>query len=127
VKPTKTATSIHDESVDQTALADVTRELSADYRVSDSNALERYLVQRPQLIPVLQEAHTVVHQYFPDSVLELAISNDVEDEGEEAFIYIHTHLPVQDAMARLDKLDEAWFLEADARSGYSFNINLRFE
>jgi hypothetical protein len=123
----QTKTSISNEVVDQLGLTGIVREFTAAYSVPDPIALESYLVQRPQLIPALHVAHTVVHQYFPDSVLELAISSNTEDVAEEAFIYIHTHLPVQDAMERLDKLDEAWFLEADARSGYAFNINLRFE
>jgi hypothetical protein len=57
----------------------------------------------------------------------LEVVSDPEVEGvEELFAYILTSLPVNEALARLHRLDEEWFLDQLDRVGGRFNFNLEF-
>ena len=91
-------------------------------------AVGRFLHAYPQLIEVLLEAHVYLQKYFgPDPQVTLEVVSDPEVEGvEELFAYILTSLPVNEALARLDKLDEEWFLDQLDRVGGRFNFNLEF-
>jgi len=46
--------------------------------------------------------------------------------AKELFAYIRTSLPVDEALSRLDKFDEEWFLDQLDRAGGRFNFNLEF-
>ena len=91
-------------------------------------AVGRFLHAYPQLIEVLLEAYVYLQKYFgPDPQVTLEVVSDPEVEGvEELFTYILTSLPVNEALARLDKLDEEWFLDQLDRVGGRFNFNLEF-
>jgi len=58
-------------------------------------------------------------------VLEVVSDPEVEDM-DELFAYILTSFPVDEALARLAKLDEEWFLDQLDQVGGRFNFNLEF-
>ena len=91
-------------------------------------AVGRFLHAYPQLIEVLLEAHVYLQKYFgPDPQVTLKVVSDPEVEGvEELFAYILTSLLVDEALARLDRFDEEWFLDQLDRVGGRFNSNLEF-
>ncbi len=82
----------------------------------------------PQLVEVLLEAHVYLQKYFgPDPRVTLEVVSDPEVEGmDELFAYIVTTLSVDEALARLDRLDEEWFLDQIDRVDGRFNFNLEF-
>ena len=88
----------------------------------------RFLRTHPALIDLLLEAPTHVERYFgpnPQLVLEVVTDPEVPD-SEELFANICTPLPVEEALERLDQLDEGWFLDQLERTGGRFNFNLEF-
>jgi len=91
-------------------------------------AVGRFLHTHPQLIEVLLEASVYLQKHFgPDPQVTLEVVSDPEVEGvEELFAYILTSLPVNEALARLHRLDEEWFLDQLDRVGGRFNFNLEF-
>jgi len=104
------------------------RRLEEIYSFRDAAAVRRFLHTYPQIIDVLLEAHVYLQKYFgpdPQVVLEVVSDPEVEDM-DELFAYILTSLPVDEALARLDKLDEEWFLDQLDRTNGLCNFNLEF-
>lgn len=88
----------------------------------------RFLRMHPALIDLLLEAPPHVERYFganPEVVLEVVVDPEAND-SEELFANIRTSLPVEEALERLDQLDEGWFLAQLERTDGRFNFNLEF-
>jgi len=104
------------------------RRLEEIYSFRDAEAVRRFLHAYPQLVEVLLEAHVYLQKYFgPDPRVTLEVVSDPEVEGmDELFAYIVTTLSVDEALARLDRLDEEWFLDQIDRVDGRFNFNLEF-
>ena len=82
----------------------------------------------PTLIDLLLEAHAYLERYFgldPQVVLEV-VSDPDSNDSEELFANIRTSLPVDEALERLDQLDQGWFLAQLGRTGGRFNFSLEF-
>lgn len=87
-----------------------------------------FLYTHSQLTEILIKAHTYLRKYFgsnPQVTLELI--SDPETTGwEQLYAYILTSLPVDDALDRLDRFDEEWFIgQLDQVDGL-LNFNLEF-
>jgi len=106
----------------------MTRALERFYSIRSAAAVRRFLHSYPELLEVLLEAHIHLRRCFgSDLQVILEVVSDPEVEGlEELFAYIHTRLPVAEAMAQLDKLDEEWFLDQLDRVDGHLNFNLEF-
>jgi len=98
------------------------------YSLRDAATVRRFLHACPQLVEVLLEARIHLQKFFgPDPQVTLEVISDPEAESiDELFAYILTSLPVDEALARLDRLDEEWFLDQLDRIDGQFNFNLEF-
>lgn len=97
------------------------------YSVSNSSKLLRFLEKNRHLIPIVFKAYKEIRKRFPSEKLILESVSDPEAENEEeVFVYILTSLSVGEAIARLNNLDEEWFLSELPRTKGLFNFNLRF-
>jgi hypothetical protein len=103
-------------------------QLEEIYSLRDAATVRRFLHTCPQLVEVLLEAHGYLQEYFgPDPQVVLEVVSDPEAESvDELFAYILTSLPADEALARLDRLDEEWFLDQLDRVDGLFNFNLEF-
>jgi len=103
-------------------------QLEGIYSLRNAAAVRRFLRAYPQLVEVLLAARVSLQKYFgPDPQVTLEVVSDPEVEGvEELFAYIRTSLPVDEALAQLNRLDEEWFLGQLDRVGERFNFNLEF-
>ena len=101
--------------------------LSRMYTLSNYSRLLHFFGENRYLIPVVVEAHEELKKRFPSEELLLEVVSDPEADGcDELFAYILTSLSVEDALQRLNDLDEQWFLnQLDSTNGL-FNFNLRF-
>jgi len=104
------------------------RQLGVLYLLCDSVAVRHFLRANPQLIHVLLEAHFHLREHFgPNSQVVLEVVSDPEaKDQEQLFAYIRTSLPVDEALAGLDRLDEEWFLGQLDQVGGLLNFNLEF-
>jgi len=104
----------------------VLHKLEAAYSFRDALAVERFLGRHPQLIDLLIEAHAHVAEHFgPHVHVVLEVVADPEsDTGDQLFAYISTTLPPGEALGRLDRIDEEWFLDKLDVAGGLFNFNL---
>lgn len=103
------------------------RQLGEFYFFRNVVAVQRFLRAHPQLTRVLLEARTYLQKHFPDPQVVLEVVPDPEAEGwNQLFAYILTRLPVDEAQAQLDKLDEEWFLDQPEQVDNLFNFSLEF-
>ncbi len=97
---------------------------------ADKEALFAFLADEPGVCDLLAEAHAWLERIFGRGFqARLQVVNDPEDEdgeSEQLFAYLETFLPVEEALAKLDEFDEAWFLDALDRAGGKLNFNLAF-
>ena len=83
------------------------------YDMADPPAVERFLRDHPAVVELLIEACRHLDLAFgPAPEMRLELVWDPEDGGEpELFAYVRTTLEVEEALARLHKFDEEWFLD----------------
>jgi hypothetical protein len=72
-----------------------------------------YLWEYPFLVSLLIEASSHISDYFPGSQLFLEVVSDPETGGEgQLVVFVATSFLPQEALDRLDQLDEEWWLGA---------------
>jgi len=89
-------------------------------------AVRRFLYAYPQLVEVLLEAYPYLVKHFgPNPQVMLKVVRDPEaGRSEQLMAYILTSLDADEALIRLDRLDEEWFMDQFDRVGDLFNFNL---
>lgn len=98
------------------------------YDMADPPAVERFLGDHPVVAKVLLEAWAQLVADFgpaPQACLEL-VTDPEDDGGPELFAYIRTTLDVEDALARLHKFDQEFFLDRLHRVAGDLNFDLEF-
>ena len=99
------------------------------YRFNDREAVTGFIYRHDFLVELLIEARKHIRTHFgPDTPAALEVLHDPEDEhGEpELLALIETTLPPEEALMRLDRLDETWWLDALPRSQFILTITLRY-
>lgn len=99
------------------------------YTISDSQLMdiERFLDKHKDIANLILEAYTKIQDFFTSEILLLELISDISVEGgEELFVYIQTHLSVEEAVEKMNDFDEQWFLDQLNRTKGLFNFNLRF-
>jgi len=77
-----------------------------------------FLNAHADVLPLLLEAYPHVAQHFgPNPAVFLEVVRDPEtDDGGQLVAFIRTDLDPTEALARLDRFDKCWWLEASRRS-----------
>ena len=80
------------------------------YVLSDKGAIWQFLFAHPGLAPILIQAHDLVRTHAPDAQIELRVVQEPETPGwSQLLAAVRTSLPVDQALALLERLDEEWF------------------
>lgn len=96
------------------------------YSFRHATVVRRFLQIHPHLVKLLIDAYPYLLELFgpdPEVALEVVSDPEVED-WDQLFAYICTPLPVNEALARLHRLDEEWFLDQLDRVNDLFNFSL---
>ncbi|HED03519.1 MAG TPA: hypothetical protein ENI60_01985 [Candidatus Fraserbacteria bacterium] len=103
-------------------------QLATSYQIENPPEVEAFLKDYSFLIPLLREAAPQVRLIFGTDVrLTLQVVHDPEVAGEsELTIYICTNLPVDEAMDKLSRLDEEWFLDQLHCTHGKLNLDIQF-
>lgn len=99
------------------------------YLLRNAEAVNAYVGQHAELCNFLQESRRQLRRFFgaePAFVLEVVKDPEVPTPSDFLFVNIRTTLSVDDAMARLDQFDEAWYLDQVDLFGELVNFNLEF-
>ncbi len=78
------------------------------YTFRESTEVLEFLDKYPFLVPLLLEAHEHICRHFPNSPLFLQYVPDPEIDYPQLVVYIVTKLDLEEALDRLDLLDEWW-------------------
>ncbi len=91
--------------------------------------MKKFLAAHPFLEPLLVETYDKIGNYFgpqPEVVLEVVADPEADDD-RELFTFIRTSLPPQEALEKLDQLDENWWLDAGDQADGKLCIHLEFK
>jgi predicted HTH domain antitoxin len=102
-------------------------ELKELYVLRDAH-VHSFLQAHPHLTGFLHEAFPYLQKHFgPSPRVELEVIRDPEiGTAGELIAYILTSLSVEEAQARLDRLDDEWLLDALDRVDGLLNVHLEF-
>lgn len=104
------------------------RKIQDLYTFRNEAAIRKFLSKNAALMNVLIEAYPHVVRYFGDQsriVLERVKDPEIQD-ADQLVAYVMTSLSVDEALERLNRLDEEWFLEQFDRVDGLLNFNLEF-
>lgn len=104
------------------------------YSLTNRGRVLRFLDEHAFLVPVLFEAFARILERFPLSRLflevvvdpEIAQADDAKVDGEQLILAIATSLEVEEAMNRLERLDNDWWLEVLPHTQGRLCVNLEF-
>jgi hypothetical protein len=87
----------------------------------------RFLERFPFLVSLLLEAHGQVENYFPRSPVSLEVVADPEVADDcQLVLSIATDFAPDEAVDRLERFDEDWWLDALDRAQGKLCINVEF-
>jgi hypothetical protein len=110
-------------------LDDRLQQLARHFYFQDIKLVCQFLKRYSFLIPVLFEVRKKVDQYFGTETLSnLELFTDPEDDGgnSKLFALILTALPSSDASARLDRMDQEWWLEQPYEVRRAMNLDINY-
>lgn len=91
--------------------------------------IRKFLLTQPHIIQYLWKAIEKIFEYFEKNqktALELVFDPEIEKDEGELFFNIITNLEPEEALSRLDEIDEKWFLLDVIQKVSNFNLNLEF-
>lgn len=102
--------------------------LAARYAMRAAPAIHAFLQQHPVLLGLLDDAHRAIRAVFGnDARPELAMSEALEGaEDRELHLLIPTRLDPAEALERLARLDETWWLDVAPRVQGLLVINVDY-
>ncbi|MCI0614559.1 hypothetical protein L0244_16350 [bacterium] len=103
-------------------------QLAKDYQFKDYAEVSAFLNSNAFLILILREAHHKIKNHFGfDTEIALEVFTDPEgDDGQKLFALIFTALPVNEALERLEQLDQEWWLDTTTRAKGRLNIDVEY-
>jgi len=103
--------------------------LSRVYNFRRESEIFEFLEDKSSLIPLVVEAHERIRDYFePSTELVLEVITDPEaTEDYELVIFVRTNLSPDDALSKLEQLDEEWWLDASSDMREKLCIHVEFE
>jgi len=96
--------------------------------IEDIASVENFLVNNYGLVSYLYEVPQKVSNYFIDASFKLDIFSDPDqdDDFQQIFLEIETHLSPKEANERLSKLNRDWLLKINDKDICLFNFSLNF-
>jgi hypothetical protein len=102
--------------------------LNNKYTLKTAADVYDFIGNNPYLLPLLMEAYHRIRNYFPSEILFLEVVTDPDEIGDKQLvIYICTDLSPQDAIDKLDQLDDNWWLNAFDASDLKLLIQVVYE
>jgi len=95
---------------------EVLTELGLKYNIRTPEVLD-FLKEHETLASFLiEDAYNKIREYFPTEELVLDILTDPETNEKILVVFIRTDLNPEQALSKLEKLDEDWWLSAASRA-----------
>lgn len=99
------------------------------YTVEEPLEAFKLIIDQEVMISLILEAHSKIRELFPTERLGLEVKTDPEIANwRSLWIAIYTKLEVDEAVAKLNILDDSWWLEAKiAAPKNDLHISLEWE
>lgn len=99
------------------------------YTVEEPLEAFKLIIDQEVMISLILEAHSKIRELFPSERLGLEVKTDPEIANwRSLWIAIYTKLEVDEAFAKLNILDDSWWLEAKiAAPKNDLHISLEWE
>jgi hypothetical protein len=99
----------------------------AHYDIENPSDVDAYVLRYPFLAGLLDDAPARIAQHFgPYSGLSLEAPVDPEDGTQHLYLYVRTTAPFEDVLARRDRLDDEWWLDAMLAARTRMTIDVEF-
>jgi hypothetical protein len=86
------------------------KNLNDFYTFIEPVKVQKFLEEHSFLLPLLLEAPSKIHRFFPNSSLSLRVTDDPELVGSEQLILsIPSDFEPQEAISRQNQLDDTWW------------------
>jgi hypothetical protein len=95
------------------------------YTFRSSSSVETFLENHPFLAQMLIDLHGQLEHFFPWSNMILDISAD--PEGNYLVVYVVTDTTAQEAIERLDRFDDQYWIDHRHRAQGKLIVNIEFE
>lgn len=95
------------------------------YEIENPADIDAYVRRYPFLVALLHDAPARIARHFgPYSGLCLEAPVDPEDGTQHLYLLVRTPAPFEDVLARRDRLDDEWWLDAmlDARARMTVDV-----
>lgn len=103
----------------------VSQSLTELYTYKDYTAVPSFVEQHSFLLPVLFEAHSHIRRYFPDAPLVLRVRASPEGpDDDQLVVEIQPVMVVDEALDKLHKIGDDWWLENMSRSEHRLLITI---
>lgn len=103
------------------------RALEHLYALEGEPELQQFLETAPFLTPLLQEAHGVIHGYFPQAALFLKVIPDPEVPGDTRLVAaIAPTCPPDEAVAKFTQFLDTWWLDSEEQAQGQLAIVLEY-
>jgi hypothetical protein len=99
------------------------------YTLRHPDGVVEFLSRHSSLLELLEEAPRQILRHFGDGMSSLvleAVKDPEAEDDEELILFIQTALPVDQALQKLDRVDDMWWLEAGSRTKGNLGMNLEF-
>jgi len=107
--------------------ADTIKALKTLYLFRDESTVTSFLEKHPFLTPLLLRAHEKIEEYFGPSNIVLDAPVDPDDpEYVMLWARVQTTLEAADAVRKLTRFDEEWWLDTPISALELMNVNLEF-
>ena len=101
--------------------------LGDEFYFKNIDAVREYLRRQRFLVDILFELRQKVNHLFGrDTISSLEIFTDPEDDSSKLFALILTTLPSREASAKLDQLDQTWWLGQSFEVKRAMNIDIEY-
>lgn len=102
-------------------------ELEKVYFFKEKSQVIRFLNENSYLIPLLFDTAKVIEQYFPDYKPKLRYPVDQEViDSTRLYIDIPTKYSPKEALDKLDKFEDNWWLENEYKGKGNLTLNVEF-
>jgi hypothetical protein len=91
----------------------VLRELRRDYQITDEEEILAFLERYTTVAPLLFDIRSNIRRFFDDDPARLDMFHDPEwpQDDPELVVNIQTALEPKEALARLRKFDDEWWIK----------------
>lgn len=97
------------------------------FTIRDKNRVIYYILEYPELVPIINQAYLIISGYFKNPSLVLEVRKDPEEGSEILVLYIQTSLSAEKAYTKLDQIDEHWWLEVSKEIGDLLCLHVEFQ